>query len=258
MRKDYHMHPTIITRPEYFDQFVQVALEKGIEEICVTDHMPLSFSKESDRLPRGTVAEYCARVREHAKRYEGILTVKCGIEIDYHPTVLDEIEAILEQGSFDYILGSSHMHHFVKEFERYTVDDFADFAIENSIKAAESGWFNTISHPDMYRYAFEHAKRYPLIDSGYDAEKHKDLFRELFRTAKKKGAMIELNPHLAEEKNDWFYMYPQEPILKWALEEGVSFAYGSDAHKPSSVGAWLDELENHPLYGIALRDWESK
>ena len=43
-----------------------------------------------------------------------------------------------------------------------------------------------------------------------------------------------------------------------ALERNIRFCYGSDAHKPESVGVLLDQLETHPVYGTALRRWETE
>lgn len=257
MRKDYHIHPTVLSTPERFELFVQEALRKNIGEICVTDHMPLSISHAKDRLARGAVRAYCARVRELAAEYRDVISIKCGIEIDYHPSVLGEIEEVLGEGDFDYALGSSHIHLFEKEnFARYTYNDFAVLALENSIRAAESGWFDTISHPDMFRFAFERPERFPLLVEAYTPERHKALWEALFAAVNKAGTYLEINPHLAEDKQDLFYTYPQDAVVEWALEAGVKFSYGSDAHKPASVGVYLDELEKHPVYGKALYFWE--
>lgn len=251
------MHPTVLTAPERFDAFVSMALKKGIGEICVTDHMPLSISRASDRLVREGIADYCARVRELARRYEGQIRIKCGIEIDYHPSVISEIEYVLGEGDFDYILGSSHMHVFVKDMNGLTYNDFARLAIENSILCAQSGAFDTLSHPDMFRFAFTNAKRFPLTDDGYAPEKHADLWSELLDTVKEKGMRLEINPHLAE-KHGMEFVYPMPTVVEWALQRGIGFTYGSDAHAPESVGALIDELEAHPIYGRAIRLWESE
>ena len=258
IRKDYHIHPTVLKTPERFALFVQEARKKGIGEICVTDHMPLSRSHAKDRLERGTVREYCARVRELAAEYQGEITIKCGIEIDYHQSVLGEIGEVLGEGNFDFILGSSHIHIFEKEnCARYTYNDFAALALENSIRAAESGCFHAISHPDMFRFAFERPDRFPLIVEEYTPERHQALWKALFDAVNKKEMYLEINPHLAEEKQDLFYMYPQDTVTEWALSAGVKFSYGSDAHKPEAVGAFLDELEAHPVYGRALTAWKN-
>ncbi len=63
MMKDYHMHPQVLTAPEKIRDFIEGALSKNIEEICITDHMPLSVSKAKNRIPGGRVGEYCRRVR---------------------------------------------------------------------------------------------------------------------------------------------------------------------------------------------------
>ena len=258
MRKDYHMHPTVLKTPERFELFVKEALRKNIGEICVTDHMPLSLSHAKDRLERGRVRDYCARVRELAEAYADCISIKCGIEIDYHPSVRSEIEEVLGEGSFDFILGSSHIHIFEKEnCARYTYNDFAALALENSIRAAESGWFDALSHPDMFRFTFERPDRFPLIVEEYTPARHRALWDALFAAVNKSGAYLEINPHLAEDKRDLFYTYPQDSVVEWALEAGVKFSFGSDAHKPESVGAYLDELEVHPVYGGALAAWES-
>lgn len=258
MRKDYHMHPTVLNAPEKMELFIQNALKKNITEICVTDHMPLSISKASDRLPHGMVGEYCRTVREWAKKYESQIRIKCGIEIDFHDSVMPEIERVLEEGDFDFILASSHMHVFVKEYSQYTFNDFAALAIENSIKAAKTGWFNAIAHLDMYRFAFEKPSRFPLVNDRYDVFRHQALIAELLETLTNKNVYLEINPHLAESKQDISYAYPEETIVEWALEKNVRFSYGSDAHSASSVGAYLDELALHPVYGKALRKWENE
>ena len=110
MVRDYHMHPQIITKPELFAQFVETARKNGIEEICITDHMPLIGSSLKDRLPAGSVREYCETAKRLKEQYRDVLSVKIGIEIDYHPTVTDQIRRVLDEGEFDWILGSSHLH----------------------------------------------------------------------------------------------------------------------------------------------------
>ena len=219
MRKDYHLHPNIMKHPEQFSAFVRAAADAGIGEICVTDHMPLSISMASDRIPHGRVKEYCQTVRELSKRHEGILSVKCGIEIDYHPSVLDEIKQVLDEGDFDYILASSHMHIYVKDYEKYTFNEFASMAIENSIRAVETGWFDAVSHLDMYRFAFENPHRFPLKDDGYDVLKHEADMKALLNILSTSKVRLEINPHLAETKGDLSFTYPQEQIVRWALEK---------------------------------------
>ena len=79
---DMHMHPQIIKGAERFDAFAEVALQKGIKKVCITDHMPLIGSTLSDRIPVGKVKEYCEIGKAIKEKYDGVLDVKLGIEID--------------------------------------------------------------------------------------------------------------------------------------------------------------------------------
>ena len=258
MRRDYHIHPTVLQTPERFDEFVSAALAKNIKEICVTDHMPLSISKASDRIPHGCVRKYCDTVRELAKKYEGTIEIKCGIEIDYHPTVKGEIEAVLGDGNFDLVLASSHMHLFLQDYAEYTFSDVAKMAIENYLFAIDTNWFDVITHFDMYRWMFEKSERYPLVPDDYEPIKFEPLIKEVLGGIKHSGMKLEINPHLAESKKDMSFLYPKDVITKWALDMGLDFSYGSDAHKPLSVGALLDELEAHSIYGAAIKRFEDE
>ena len=95
MIRDYHMHPMVVQKPEQFDLFVKKAISEGIEEICITDHMPLLCSNAKDRIPHGHIKQYCAAVRQFAEDYKDEISIKTGIEIDFHPSVKDEIEAVM-------------------------------------------------------------------------------------------------------------------------------------------------------------------
>jgi histidinol phosphatase-like PHP family hydrolase len=73
-----------------------------------------------------------------------------------------------------------------------------------------------------------------------------------------RGMRLEINPHLAVKELDVQKVYPSLPILGRALELGVKFCYGSDAHKSEEVGTMLDQLRLHPVYGQAIAQWEAE
>lgn len=258
MVKDYHMHPQVVGVNNFHD-FAETAIARGIEEICVTDHMPLSFSPGGDRIPEGMVEEYCRKVRNLAREYEGRLSVKLGIEVDYYPEYEDEIKAVLKAGEYDYVLGSSHMHISPGIFDRCkTYTEFATAALENTLLAAQSGYFTTIPHMDMYRWIFVNPHRFPLEPDGYTYERSMPLIERILDTIRDEGMFLEINSHFAESQKNIDQTYPQAEILQMALDKGLHFTFGSDAHASKSIGAYLDELRRHPLYGQAIREFESR
>ncbi len=258
MVKDYHFHPQIIQHSDKFKEFAEVAIQNGVEEVCITDHMPLIGNIQADRIPHGKVAEYCRRAREIADKYKGRLSVKCGIEIDYHPSHRDQIEAVLKAGQFDYVLGSSHLHVMDGLHTAKTHNDYAKAMFENTISAAKSGYFSAIAHLDMHRWIFTVPNRFPLIDDKYSEEKHKELIEETLEVIKDNGLRIEINPHFASTSQNTDNIYPNIPIVKMALDKGISFSYGSDAHTCEDVGCLLNFLRNHEIYGKAIKNWEEE
>lgn len=257
MFKDYHMHPAIVQNPERFDSFALTAIERGLDEVCITDHIPLSFSDAKDRIPMGQLQKYCENVRKAADKYSGKLNVKLGLEIDYQPYLSDYIEEILKTDCYDWVLGSSHIHVTAgAEIFSKTKNEYAKFMLENTLAAVKSGYFNAIAHIDMYKWVFRNPKRFNLPNSEFDETYNAELIDDILDAIKKAGIRLEINTHLAANTKDISNIYPSRFITGKALEKGVLFSYGSDSHRPEHPGILLDFLHTDELYSKALKTWE--
>jgi histidinol-phosphatase (PHP family) len=240
--KDYHVHAMVMKDYERSKLYIERAIELGFKEICITDHMPLSISSASDRIPAGGVSEYCKRVRELAEEFANQIVVKCGIEIDFLPRFESEVEAVLSEGTFDYVIGSSHLHLLESYFQgNYSKEAYAKAMFENTMAAAETGYFDTIAHIDMYKWVFSKAERYPL-SGEFEEQKIKDVIDVTLQTIKRCGVNLEINTHLLVNTGKDIDLYPSPYILQRALECGNTFVLGSDAHKPEDVGALFKEV----------------
>ncbi len=241
-KKDYHMHPNLLKMPQRGPQFIEAAIERGFEEICFTDHMPFTLTgDEKDRIPFGRVADYCREVRALGERYRDRIRLKVGIEIDYHPSCHEEIEQVLSEGDFDYVIGSSHLHiaGYGVALNRTGRNEFAKMVLENYLAAARSGYFNTISHLDVYRWVFS---KYPLPDDGYHWQKHLPELHRLFAAIKEQNMYLEINAAPLFKQFDSLGAYPQPEIVALAREYELQFIYGSDAHRAEHVGFGYGEL----------------
>lgn len=242
--KDFHMHPNLMNIPERADDFAQRAIEFGLQGICFTDHMPLSFSKQADRIPHGSVSRYCEAVRAVADKYKDKISIKCGIEMDYHPDYLGELEQVLCEGTFDYIIGSSHL-----QMEGYgiclpetTADEYADKSLRNILMSVKSGYFDTVAHIDMYRWIFANTNRFPLKDADYHWEKHKELLMEIFEEIKRRDMFLEVNTHFWASTGRVENIYPAAELMQLAKVYDLKYQFGSDAHKAEHVGFGMDEI----------------
>ncbi len=246
MKRDLHMHPNILKRPEQADLFINRAIELGFCEICFTDHMPFSVTgDEHDRIPFGKISRYCEAVEEKAHLFRDKISIKTGIEIDFHPTCTDEIEQVLCSGRFDYVLGSSHLNisGFGIDFKNTTQTEFAKMVLENYLCAAKSGLFSAVSHLDIYRCVFNDAKNYPLIPDGYTFTRCEPLIREIFAYLETNNIFLEINAAPLYKRFDTLGPYPEKKILELAKEYDLKYAYGSDAHTYDKLGFGYDEIK---------------
>ncbi len=250
MKKDYHLHPNIINNPSQAEDFINRAVQLGFDEICFTDHMPFSIThNEFDRIPNGRVGEYCKRVKELALMHKNKITIKTGIEIDYHPYYEREIKNVLSQGEFDYILGSSHLSidGYRIDLKNTTRTEYARMVLSNYLCAAKSGLFDTLSHLDVYRWVFD---AYPLIDDNFEVSSCFDILNDIFSVIEKSGIYLELNAAPLYKRFDNCGFYPQYEILDLSEKYNIKYIYGSDAHTADKVGFGYDEIKK--LIGCRL------
>ncbi|TJY39548.1 histidinol-phosphatase HisJ [Cohnella pontilimi] len=237
MRIDYHTHHfrcghAVGTLEEY----IESAIAKGMEQIGLSDHMPLLHVDPETYYPEMAMpiaelpayVEECLRLQE---KYKDEIQVRVGLEGDYIEGYEEQIEKIVTGYPWDYVIGSVHflgtwditdfrqVHHWegkniIKVYEQY---------YDAVRKAAASGLYDYIGHIDAI-------KRF-----GYRPEEDTTaLENAALRTVAEHGLAIELNAagiHTAAKE-----MYPSRRMLEQAYALGVPVTYGSDAHHPDRIG----------------------
>lgn len=253
---DYHIHANVMnSKTGEVERFVMRAIELGLDEICITDHAPYAHIQAADRIPSGMLKEYTERVRALNEKYSAKISVKCGVEIDYHPSLEPQIEEMLKTDGLDYILGSSHLHLVSmteKPLSEYTVHEYVGMCYENNLRAVKSGYFDTLAHIDMYRWIISCPERFKLKGHDYDLSFYTDMICEIFSEMVKRGMNLEINTHLiggGGVEN----VYPAAEVIEIAKEYKLSYRYGSDAHVPACVGDGIKEITESQTYAHCWR-----
>ncbi len=244
-RRDGHTHPNLLKVPGQAEEFLRYAIERRLDEIVFTDHMPYSVTgDEGDRIPAGDVARYCREVKQLAEKYSSEIRILTGIELDFHPKHVDEVKEVISEGKFDLKLGSTHFDilGYGIPYGEMTKADFVGISFENYLRAAESGLFDVMTHLDVHRRTLLGRVGESIKDSEIVLSNYYDVLRALFAVMEKKNIALEINATPLYLGFDKLGAYPSEEIRNIASDYSIRYVYGSDAHSAFRVGFGYDEV----------------
>lgn len=245
--KDLHIH---IENSPYevgaVEKFIDKAVEMNLDEICLLEHSIRFFDFHPAFKEAREYNDYqrkwfehkaaCARSLDEFKTLASEIRskdypikVSFGLEICWFEQHGDMINDIVSDGFFDYLLGSVHWVDnwtFNQRKYQWLGKDFNEiykryFELENSL--VESEIFDIIAHPDLITCH----KLYPDYDLG-------ETYKTLCESIKKHGVRLEMNTSKGLGVNERFF--------KTAVETGVDFSTGSDAHWVKDVGRRIKEV----------------
>jgi len=219
------------------EEYARVAHARGLKGMIVTCHNPMPEAYgHNGRMREEEFPEYLRLVSEAAAQWaDRDFEILLGLESDYLPGfegIGPWLEAIHSRAEFHYILGSIHPQLSIY-LERFSLDHPREFQrgyFEHLAQAAESGFFDAISHPDLVKNL--------TPDTWNVAALMPDIRRSLDRIAAT-GVAMELNTSgLLKTVPE---MNPGPEILREMNLRGIPVVLGSDAHVPERAG------ENFPL-----------
>lgn len=238
---DYHIHTPLCKHASgEMEEYVEVALENGLTEICFADHIPLPNSFDADhRMSLKDMDTYIEQINILKRRYREI-SILLGIEADYIEGFEGYLEQFLSNYPFDLVIMAIHFLRrwppgqwvFDFEYTRKTIQQRYKDYFNVMVKGIKTGLFDVVGHLDLIK-----RPRMTVIDTN-----HREV-KQVLDAAHQAGMSIELNVSgLWKPIND---IYPSLEILEMVAQKGVPIVMASDAHQPEHVGAYFDELLNH-------------
>ena len=228
---DYHIHTPAADMPQAnCATYVRKAREAGLAEMGFADHFPLLHLRDAHlTMDLEEVPFYIAEVEGLRADFPD-LPIRLGIEADYVPEVLTELEELLGRYSFDYVYGSVHyvdgwafddprnlggyegrdIHHLYRRYFEILAD------------AAECGLFDALPHPDL-------VKKF-----GFRPEEDlEEIYRGCLDRIAATGLAVEINT--SGLRRPVREIYPAPAFLGQCRELGIPVTLGSDAHAPEEV-----------------------
>jgi histidinol-phosphatase (PHP family) len=261
MIHDGHIHSPYCPHgtKDSFEKYCELAIQKKIKGITFTEHAPLppSFQdptplKDSGMNP-DDLQDYFKEIQALKRHYNKHLTIYAGLEIDYiegyekeTSDFLNEIGPLLD----DSILSV----HFLKINEKYLCIDYSPDVFSDAIKQLGSTesvhklYYQTVTKSiemDLGPFkpkrighitlARKFIQKFPVA-SDFSEETNLILHQ-----IKKKGYALDYNgagctKPLCKEP------YPNELIIKKAIDLAIPLVYGSDAHQANGLMSGVNQL----------------
>lgn len=248
MLTDYHLHlrpdelsatPEAYFTTANFERYREVASERGIAELGVSEHIyrfhdALSIWQHPlwQEFAHDDLASYCEFVREATD-------LRLGIEADFVPGTEDRMASLLEAHDFDYVVGSVHfLRDEALDMEEYSIwtpsppqagrspEEIWRRYFQTLGESARSGLFDILAHPDLVKVW------------GAERPRPEGDLRRYYELAidgiAESGIAIEVSTAGLRKRAQ--EIYPARAFLEMCLEAGAPVALSSDAHRPEDVG----------------------
>ena len=234
MRKiDYHMH-TRFSGDSVADprSHVEQAIKMGLDEICFTDHRDFDYPIDEFNLD---VENYYQTIIALKEEYQDQITIKWGIEIGLDMNYRSEINELINQYPFDFVIGSihviNHTEFYYGEFFKgiSKVEAHRKFFMETLKCVQTFDCFNILGHLDyIMRYG-------PYENKLVEHVKYQDIIDEIFKTLIAKGKGIEVNTSgYALHGDCGFPNFKQ--VQRYYDLGGRIITIGTDSHTSDRVG----------------------
>ncbi len=244
------MHTLFSDGSASIDDMAQSAIEKGLTQISITDHMPLPKERRYT-MGKERVDEYRRAIKKAQSVYSNDLAIRMGIEMEYIPKFRFWVRSILEM-EWEAAIASIHslclgndlflVNGTNSEFENLLgmfnndIKALLETYFNTLHEALDTGWFDIAGHLDVIKKHNTGEKYFSESDPCYramvcdalDIIKHRDMKMEI--------NMAGLN-HPVQKT------YPSPWIIKEALEMDIPLVLSSDAHCPGDIGQHFNRVD---------------
>jgi histidinol-phosphatase (PHP family) len=241
---DYHMHSTCSPDGNLtMAELAKSALEKGLNEICITDHVDtirwFTFEPRTD-----FDWEKARRQYEEAQQlYGDRLTIRLGAELGEAALGFDRAEILLQNApALDFVIGSVHNASeklgffdfcFIEKGDDTYYNAYIEDYLTETRKLVQWGKFNVLGHLTL---PLRYIKNNAGLDMTFD--KWMDRIEDIFSVMIPKGIGLELNTNRGGGP------LPALNILRRYREMGGEIlTFGSDAHTADYIGYQISQYQ---------------
>ncbi|MBQ3089955.1 MAG: histidinol-phosphatase HisJ family protein [Oscillospiraceae bacterium] len=235
MYADYHMHTFFSFDGEASaEQSALSAMNKGLDEICFTDHL------DFDLHPVVHLPDFSARAEE-IRRLRALfpgLTIRLGAEVSLRdPLCAQQAREAMAGHEFDFIIGSVHTVDGISAwadayYEGKSQQEAYQLYVETIWRALPTlPEMNVLGHFDFV------AKYAPYPDRALRLSHAPEIFDLIFRQLAEEGKAMEINTASWQQDAPWGL----DIFTRFRQLGGQFVTIGSDTHGYERVGARFQE-----------------
>lgn len=234
---DFHLHSSIS-----FDskgdpaEMCQAALDRGLREICFTDH----YDYNSDP----SIAPNLFTAADYSAAYDNLsvpgLTIRRGVEYGLTTWNQSQLEGLLNQRRFDFVIGSVH---FVDGYDPYGAKYWIGISVKEGFRKyleatlecvkAHSN-FDVLGHLTYVCKSVHNPAHEPVLYREFQ-----EVTDEILKILVSRGIGMEINTSGVDRAGCFL---PSAEFLKRFRELGGEIVtVGSDSHDASRVGQYVPE-----------------
>ena len=261
MLADYHIHCKYSDDSEEdLEKIIETAINKGIDEICFTDHVDYGIKPDKDVFEKmdenakkdwikkiGRIdlnvdyLNYFKEIEELREKYKDKITIRQGLEFGMQVHTIKDFQKLFDKykEKFDFVILSCHQ---VNDKEFWT----NEFQKGKSVDEYNAEYYEEI-YRVMNRYRdysilghLDHIQRYN--ETIYPFEKSREIIVKILKKVIEDNKGIEVNT--SSFRYGLKELTPERDILKLYHELGGKIiTIGSDAHKAENVGERIPYIQ---------------
>ena len=225
---------------ESMENMIHSAIQKGLNQICFTDHMDYNFPKTYTLDFLFDIDEYTQTIHSMQKKYAEQITIHYGIELGLQQSAFRNIEQLINHYPFDYMIGSVHIvdgyDPYYKEYwDKYPGLNGVEKYLETTLSLIkETPSIHSLGHLDYVTRYDNNIRDINIL------EYFPELIDSILDVLIQKGIALEINTSGLRKGN---HSNPDISIVKKYIDKGGErITIGSDAHSSEYIAYGFNQL----------------
>ncbi|GHV66756.1 histidinol-phosphatase [Spirochaetia bacterium] len=222
MIANYHTHTRWCRHGSgEIEDYIREALSKGLEELAITEHVPLPGDPDSRRMYCHEFDAFDAELNSLIEKYADRIRVRKGFECEYYPDLLAYYSRLRKQHGYEILILGHHTSadRSIDNFAIRSPGEVSRYAME-VCEGLKTGVFTFLAHPDV-----------PLCGYSYFDDAVTDAMSLIFETAATRNIPVEINANGLHYDRG----YPSPRVWELARHYNPLCIVGSDAHHAADL-----------------------